>query len=68
MKTILTRYGDGTPLTMSESELRGDLEAGSEDAAERGGIPALTKEEIDHLFELFSLPYTLVSVEPIRGP
>jgi len=64
MKKIMTRYGDGTPLTMSAGELMGDLEAGSQDAAERGNIPTLSKEEIDHLFEIFSLPYSFVSVEP----
>ena len=64
MATILTRYGDGTPLTMSEKELMQDLEAGTRDAAERGNIPALSKEDLDHLFEIFSLPYRFVSVEP----
>ena len=66
MITILTRYGDGTPLTMSEKELMQDLEAGTQDAAERGNIPALSKEELAHLFDIFSLPYNFVSVEPGR--
>ncbi|MEK6194394.1 MAG: [dimethylamine--corrinoid protein] Co-methyltransferase, partial [Deltaproteobacteria bacterium] len=64
MATILTRYGDGTMLTMSEKELMQDLEAGTEDAADRGNIPALSKEELAHLFDIFSLPYNFVSVEP----
>jgi dimethylamine--corrinoid protein Co-methyltransferase len=64
MTTILTRYGDGTPLTMSEKELKQDLAAGTEDAADRGSIPALSKEDLAHLFEIFSLPYSFVSVEP----
>ena len=64
MANILTRYGDGTPLTMSEKELMQDLEAGTQDAADRGNIPALSKEELAHLFDIFSLPYNFVSVEP----
>jgi dimethylamine--corrinoid protein Co-methyltransferase len=64
MATISTRYGDGTPLSMSEKELMADLEAGTQDAADRGNIPALTKEELAHLFDIFSLPYNFVSVEP----
>ena len=41
MGTIFTRYGDGSPLEMSESDLMADLEAGTADAAGRGSIPAL---------------------------
>ena len=44
MGKIRTRFGDGTPTEMSESELMADLEAGTADAAERGNIPTLSKE------------------------
>jgi len=64
MGKILTRYGDGTPLEMSESELREDLENGVADAAERGNIPVLSKEELQYLFDVFKSPYNFVSVEP----
>lgn len=64
MAKILTRYGDGTPLEMGEKELMQDLEAGTRDAAERGGIPVLDREDLNHLKEIFSLPYNFVSVEP----
>jgi dimethylamine--corrinoid protein Co-methyltransferase len=40
------------------------LEEGTEDAADRGNIPALSKEEVQHLFDIFSSPYRFVSVEP----
>ena len=63
METIFTRYGDGSPLEMSASELMADLEAGTADAAERGDIPALNKEELQYLLEIFQSPYNFVSVE-----
>lgn len=64
MGKILTRYGDGTPLEMSESELREDLENGAADAAERGNIPVLSKEELQYLFDVFKSSNNFVSVEP----
>jgi dimethylamine---corrinoid protein Co-methyltransferase len=64
MKKIISRMGDGSPIEMSESELMEDLEAGTADAADRGNIPALPKEELKHLFDIFSSPYRFVSVEP----
>jgi len=36
MAKIFTRYGDGTPTELTEAELMQDLEAGTEDAADRG--------------------------------
>jgi len=64
MKKILTRYGDGTAVELSESELMQDLEEGTEDAADRGNIQPLSKEELQHLYDIFSAPYSFVSVEP----
>ncbi|MDH4010640.1 MAG: hypothetical protein OEU55_07990, partial [Desulfobacterales bacterium] len=64
MGKFFTRYGDGTPTEMSESELRADLEAGTEDAADRGKIPPLSEDELNHLFDIFSSPYKFISVEP----
>jgi len=64
MGKIFTRYGDGTPTEMSASELRADLEAGTEDAADRGKIPPLSEDELKHLFDIFSSPYKFISVEP----
>ena len=46
MLKIRTRYGDGTPLELSEAELRQDLENGTADAAECGNVPPLSKEEL----------------------
>ena len=64
MGKIMTRMGDGFPVEMSESEVRSDLEAGTEDAADRGKIAPLSKEELQYLYDLFASPYRFVSVEP----
>ncbi len=64
MGKILSRMGDGFPVEMSESELMKDLEEGSGDAADRGGIPALSKEELHYLFDLFSSSERFIGVEP----
>jgi hypothetical protein len=36
MGKIFSRFGDGSPVYLSESELMQDLEEGTEDAADRG--------------------------------
>ena len=66
MAKIMTRYGDGTPVKMSADDIRQDLEEGTADAADRGGIPALNQVELDHLFDIFSSPHRFVGVEPGR--
>lgn len=63
MTKIFTRYGDGTPAELSSAELMQDLEAGTEDAADRGKIPPLSKEELKHLFDIFASSYKFVSVD-----
>jgi len=63
MAKIFTRYGDGTPIELTEAELMQDLEAGTEDAADRGKIPPLSKEELKHLFDIFASPCKFVSVD-----
>jgi dimethylamine--corrinoid protein Co-methyltransferase len=64
MGKVLTRYGDGTPLEMSEEELMEDLLVGSQDAAERGQIDPLTQSEIEHLADIFKCPFRFLSIEP----
>jgi len=63
MSKILTRLGDGSPLEMSEAELRRDLEAGSADAADCGSVPPLDKEDYKYLEELFRRRERFVAVE-----
>lgn len=64
MGKIFTRYGDGTPVELSESEIMEDLRVGTEDAADRGRIPPLSDDELKHLLHIFKMPNKFVSVEP----
>lgn len=64
MGKIMTRMGDGFPVEMDPDELRGALEAGSEDAADRGKIAPLTKEELQYLYDLFATKARFTAVEP----
>ncbi len=64
MGKVFTRLGDGFPIELTESELRKDLEKGTEDAADRGKIDPLSKEELQYLYDLFRSPERFVSVEP----
>ena len=61
---VLTRMGDGERLWMPAEEVREDIAAGTEDAAERGQVPPLTAERQEHLFSILAEPGRLVSVEP----
>ena len=49
---ISTRMGDGERVTMSASELKEEILAGTVDAAEKGDVPQLTDDELDKLFEI----------------
>lgn len=63
MTKYATRMGDGHQIEMTADELRRDLIAGSEDAADRGKIPPLTDSEYDFLLDLFTNPARAVSVQ-----
>lgn len=64
MMKVRTRMGDGTLVELSEGELKRDLEEGTADAAERGGIPTLSEDELSYLFDIFKAPYKFISVQP----
>jgi len=64
MGNIVTRYGDGTVLELSEEELMEDLQRGSQDAAERGQIDPLAQSELEHIRDIFKCPFRFLSVEP----
>jgi dimethylamine---corrinoid protein Co-methyltransferase len=51
---ITTRMGDGSPVAMTPSEIRADVEDGSAAGARRAKVPPLTAGEIDHLCDIFS--------------
>ena len=40
----------------------------AEDAADRGRVPALSKEELDHLLDIFGSHHRFIGVEPGRDP
>ena len=63
MKRYRTRMGDGSFVELSESELKAELEQGTNDAADRGKIPPLPPEELQYLFNLYSFPSKFMSVE-----
>jgi dimethylamine--corrinoid protein Co-methyltransferase len=64
MDQFFHRMGDGSAVEMSAKEIMADLVEGSEDAADRGKIPALAKEEYDYLLDIFCSPHKFISVEP----
>ncbi len=61
---ILIRMGDGERISMSPDEVKEDLLAGTQDAAEMCEIPPLTSDECEHLYEIFADPNRIVSVSP----
>ena len=63
MTKIFTRMGDGYRVEMSESELKRDLEEGTEDAADRGNIQVLSKEDLQYLFDIFASSRHFISVD-----
>lgn len=62
-KKYFTRMGDGSGVTMTEEEIRIDMEAGMKDAASRGKIPELTEEELEYLFEIITTEGNVVGVK-----
>ncbi|KUO51159.1 MAG: dimethylamine methyltransferase [Desulfitibacter sp. BRH_c19] len=65
IENIFTRMGDGSGIYMSREEIQHDLQEGTRDAADRGNISELSKEELDYLFEIIASPVNVTSV--IRG-
>ena len=60
---IPTRMGDGTFAYLTRSEIRADLEAGSEAAVKRAKVPPLTDDELDHLLDIYASPARFTSVD-----
>jgi dimethylamine--corrinoid protein Co-methyltransferase len=54
--------GDGELVSMSAVEVKEDLIAGTQDAAQRAEISELTTDEIEQLFEIIAEPSRAVSV------
>lgn len=64
VRKCLTRMGDGQRVEMTEDELMRDFELGTKDAARRGKIDPLSREELEYLLEIFLNPNRIVGVEP----
>ncbi len=62
MKRYMTRMGDGFRIEMTDAEIREDINDGIADAADRGNIPPLSQEEIEHLFAIITMPGNMVGV------
>ena len=60
---IPTRMGDGSLAWMSRSEIRADLEAGTQDGAKRAKVPALSESELDHLLDIFASTVRFTAVD-----
>jgi dimethylamine--corrinoid protein Co-methyltransferase len=63
MKKYWVRMGDGFLAEAGEAEIRRDLEEGTKDAAERGGVPPLSEDELKHLFDIYASSAKFTSVE-----
>jgi dimethylamine--corrinoid protein Co-methyltransferase len=63
MGKYATRMGDGFRVEMTEDEIRRDIELGTEDAARRGKINALSDDHMKHLLDIFKSPDRSVGVE-----
>ncbi len=61
---ILTRMGDGELVSMAAAEVKEDILTGSQEAARNAGIPELTAEERENLFDTMAEPSRTVSVRP----
>jgi len=64
VSNVWTRMGDGQAVVMTSDELRKDIIAASEDAADKGKVPILEDNEIDKMMEIFTAPWRVIGVEP----
>ena len=56
--------GDGERVWMSTSDVEADIDEGTNEAADRAKIPALTKEDKQQIFNIIAEPSRVVSVLP----
>ena len=60
---IFTRMGDGELVSMSFEEIKADIIAGTQDAADRAGIPELTADDVEQLTAIMAEPGRAVCVD-----
>jgi len=51
---ITTRLGDGSAVELTPSEIRAELEDGTQTASAKGKMPPLAADELEHLHDIFS--------------
>jgi dimethylamine--corrinoid protein Co-methyltransferase len=61
-KKYFTRMGDGSIVYMTEQEIRSDILAGVQDAEKRGKISPLSQEDMDHIYDIVTMPGGVVGV------
>ena len=61
---VFVRMGDGERVLMSSDQIKEELLTGTQEAAERAEIPALTTGELEQLFDIIADPSRIVSVAP----
>ena len=62
-RPIKTRLGDGSLVEMTRSELRAELEAGTQAAADKAKVPPLAEDELDHLLDIWASPSRFSAVD-----
>lgn len=60
---IPTRMGDGSLVEMTRSEMKADLEDGTQLAATKAKVPELTQDELDHLLDIYASPARFAAVD-----
>jgi len=60
---ITTRMGDGSLVEMTRSEIKADLEAGTQLAAKKAKAPELTQDELDHLLDIYASSARFTAVD-----
>jgi dimethylamine--corrinoid protein Co-methyltransferase len=60
---IATRMGDGSLVEMTRSEIKDDLEAGTQLAAKKAKVPELTQDELDHLLDIYASSARFTAVD-----
>ncbi len=60
---IITRMGDGVRVELSAEQIKEDILAGTQDAADRGKIPELNPGELEQLFDIFADTNRIVAVK-----
>jgi dimethylamine---corrinoid protein Co-methyltransferase len=62
-KKYFSRMGDGSIVYMTKEEIQADIAEGIADAAKRGKIEPLSAEDAERIYEIITMPGTVVGVE-----